>query len=146
VAAQLLAVTTDWVRAARLLEPLNGDAIAAMSARNAYRARVLRGWSIVATGRDPRTALPDLEAARASAVQDPAMHGTLTFAYGQAQASLTGEGDLWGFESQRGVVDRAALSASAAGLARLSWRGSAYDPVLVPRGSSLPEWLPQPAA
>jgi len=145
VAAQLLAVTTDWVRAARLLEPLNGDAIAAMSARNAYRARVLRGWSIVATGRDPRTALPDLEAARASAVQDPAMHGTLTFAYGQAQASLTGEGDLWGFESQRGV-HRAALSASAAGLARLSWRGSAYDPVLVPRGSSLPEWLPQPAA
>jgi DNA-binding CsgD family transcriptional regulator len=58
-------------------------------------------------------------------VQDPAMHGTLTFAYGQAQASLTGEGDLWGFESERGV-DRAALSASAAGLARLSWRGSVY--------------------
>jgi len=53
------------------------------------------------------------------------MHGTLTFAYGQAQASLTGEGDLWGFESQRGV-DRVALPASAAGLARLSWRGSVY--------------------
>jgi len=125
VAAQLRAVTKDWVRAARLLDPLTGDAIAAMPARNAYRARVLRGWSIVATGRDPRTALPDLEAARASAVQDPAMHGTLTFAYGQAQASLTGEGDLWGFESERGV-DRVALSASAAGLVRLSWRGLVY--------------------
>jgi DNA-binding CsgD family transcriptional regulator len=125
VAAQLFAVTKDWVRAARLLDPLTGGAIAAMSARNAYRARVLRGWSIVATGRDPRTALPDLEAARASAVQDPAMHGTFTFAYGQAQASLTGEGDLWGFESERGV-DRVALSASAAGLVRLSWRGTVY--------------------
>jgi DNA-binding CsgD family transcriptional regulator len=125
VAAQLFAVTKDWVRAAQLLEPLTGDAIAAMPARNAYRARVLRGWSIVATGRDPRTALPDLEAARASAVQDPALHGTLTFAYGQAQASLTGEGDLWGFESERGV-DRVALSASAAGLGRLSWRGTVY--------------------
>jgi DNA-binding CsgD family transcriptional regulator len=125
VAAQLLAVTKDWVRAARLLEPLTGDAIAALSARNAYRARVLRGWSIVATGRDPRTALPDLEAARASAEQDPAMHATLTFAYGQAQASLTREGDLWGFESERGV-DRVALSASAAGLVRLSWRGTVY--------------------
>jgi DNA-binding CsgD family transcriptional regulator len=125
VAAQLLAVTKDWIRAARLLEPLTGDALAALSARNAYRARVLRGWSIVATGRDPRTALPDLEAARASAEQDPAMHATLTFAYGQVQASLTGEGDLWGFESERGV-DRVALSASAAGLVRLSWRGTVY--------------------
>lgn len=125
VAAQLLAVTKDWVRAARLLDPLTGAAIAAMPARTAYRARVLRGWSIVATGRDPRTALPDLEAARASAGPDPAMHATLTFAYGQAQASLTGAGDLWGFESERGV-DRVALSASAAGLVRLSWRGTVY--------------------
>jgi DNA-binding CsgD family transcriptional regulator len=125
VAAQLLAVTKDWVRAARLLDPLTGAAIASMPARSAYRARVLRGWSIVATGRDPRTALPDLEAARASAVQDPAMHGTLTFAYGQAQTSLTGAGDLWGFESERGL-DRVALSASAGGLVRLSWRGTVY--------------------
>ena len=125
VAAQLLAVTKDWVRAARLLDPLTDDAIAAMSPRNAYRARVLRGWSFVATGRDPRTALPDLEVARASAVQDPAMRAPLTFGYGQAQAALTGTGDLWGFESERGT-DRVALGSSAAGLVRLSWRGSVY--------------------
>ena len=125
VAAQLLAVTKDWVRAARLLDPLTDDAIAALSPRNAYRARVLRGWSFVATGRDPRTALPDLEVARASAVQDSAMRAPLTFGYGQAQAALTGAGDLWGFESERGT-DRVALAASAAGLVRLSWRGSVY--------------------
>jgi len=125
VAAELLAVTKDWVRAARLLEPLTDDSIAAMSPRNAYRARVLRGWTIVATGRDPRTALPDLEVARASVVQDPAMRGALTFGYGQAQAALTGAGDLWGFESERDT-DRAALAGSAAGLVRLSWRGSVY--------------------
>ncbi len=125
VAAQLFAVTKEWVRAARLLGPLTDDAIAAMSARNAYRARVLRGWSVVATGGDPRIALPDLEAARTSAVQDPALGAVFTFAYGQAQQPLSGGRDLWGFESERGV-DRAALSASAAGLVRLSWRGSVY--------------------
>jgi DNA-binding CsgD family transcriptional regulator len=125
VAAHRLSVTKDWVRAARLLSPLSEDDIAALSPRNGYRARVLRGWLVIATGRDPRTALPDLEAARASATPDPALQGTFTFAYGQVQQLLAGEGDLWGFESERGT-DRAALSASDDGLARLSWRGAVY--------------------
>ena len=124
-AAHRLSVTKDWVRAARLLSPLSEHDIAALSPRNAYRARVLRGWLVIATGRDPRTALPDLEAARASATPDPALQGTFTFAYGQVQQLLAEKGDLWGFESERGT-DRAALSASADGLARLSWRGAVY--------------------
>lgn len=125
VAAELLAVTKDWVRAAQLLDPLTDVDIGAMSARNGYRARVLRGWSVVATGGDARKALPDLEAARASAGPDPAMQAVLTFAYGQAQQQLAGEGDLWGFESEL-ATDRVTLAASAAGLVRLSWRGSVY--------------------
>ncbi len=125
VAAQLFAVTKEWVRAARLLDALTDNDIAAMSPRDAYRARVLRGWSVVATGGDPSKALADLEVARTSAVQDSALRAVFTFAYGQAQQPLSGGGDLWGFESER-EVDRAALSTSAAGLVRLSWRGSVY--------------------
>jgi DNA-binding CsgD family transcriptional regulator len=125
VAAQLLATTKEWVRGARLLAPLTDADLAALPARTAYRARVLRGWLTVATGGDARAALADLEAARSSAVQDPALRGAFTFAYGQARQPFTGEGDLWGFESERGT-DRAALSGSADGLTRLSWRGSVY--------------------
>jgi len=125
VAAQLLSVTKDWTRAARLLSSLTEDDIAALSPRNGYRARVLRGWLVIATGGDPGAALPELEAARASATPDPALQGSFTFAYGQVRQATAGQGDLWGFESERGT-DRAALSASADGLTRLSWRGAVY--------------------
>jgi len=125
VAAELLSATKQWTRAASLLAPLTEDDIAALSPRNRYRARVLRGWLAVAVGRDPGTALPDLETAHASATPDPALQGTFTFAYGQARQALAGQGDLWGFESERGT-DRAALAASAGGLTRLSWRGAVY--------------------
>jgi DNA-binding CsgD family transcriptional regulator len=125
VAAQLLSVTKDWTQAARLLSPLTEDDIAALSPRNGYRARVLRGWLLIATGGDPGAALTELETARASATPDRALQGNFTFAYGQVRQALAGQGDLWGFESERGI-DRAALSASADGITRLSWRGAVY--------------------
>ena len=127
VEAERLSATKQWVRGARLLDPLGALEFEALTPVNAFRAHVLRGWSYIAGGRDPSTAIPDLEAAmHADAdARDRALRGVLTFAYGQAQQPISA-GDLWGFESER-ATQRAALAASPDGVVRLSWRGSVYS-------------------
>jgi len=126
VSAMRLTAASRWVLAARLLDTLSDADIAALDPVNAYRARVLRGWTIVASGRPAADALPALDAAVASAVQDTALRGHLTFAYGQAKQATTDRNDpLWGFDEALSI-DRAALATTGEGLLRLSRRGSAY--------------------
>jgi DNA-binding CsgD family transcriptional regulator len=117
-----LTVEKRWLRAA---ETLDGD-LDGLDALNAYRALVLRGWTIVASGRDPAAAMSPLTDAAAAAVQDPAFRAYFTFAYGEARrAAAQRNGELWGFEDSQ-AADRATLAATPEGLVRLSWRGSIY--------------------
>lgn len=120
VEALRLLVERRWVHAAAALD---GD-LGGLGPLDTYRALVLRGWTIVAAGRDPAAALPALTEAAAAPVQDPAFGTWFTFAYGQARRAVTGRHeDLWGLEDSR-TVDRATLASTRAGLLRLSWRGS----------------------
>jgi DNA-binding CsgD family transcriptional regulator len=126
VEALRLMVVKQWVLAARVLDGLDPADVDAMAPRDAYRARVLRGWATIAAGRAGAEALPPLREAAASAVQDPALQGPFVFAYGQAVQSVTdAAGELWGFHDAM-ASSRAELAATPEGLVRLSWRGAAY--------------------
>lgn len=127
VTAMRLAAEKHWARSARVLDAVGDDDIAELDERRRYRALVLRGWSIVAAGRDPLDAVRFLEEAAASTVPDPALRAQFTFAYGQAlQAKTFGNDEIWGFESTLDI-DRADLAASADGVVRLAWRGAIYS-------------------
>jgi DNA-binding CsgD family transcriptional regulator len=126
VAAMRLTADRQWVRAARVLDEVTDDDLATLDPLNAYRARVLRGWTTLGAGRAAADALVPLREAAGSRVQDPALRGLFTFAYGQAVQAVTDRhGELWGFHDTMGA-DRAALAASPEGLVRLAWRGAAY--------------------
>lgn len=126
VEAMRLTVTKEWARAMDLMETFTGDDFVALGPLNAYRARVLRGWAIVTTGRDPLEARRWLDEAAAAGVRDPALRTNVTFAYGEAmRATIERNEPLWGFDDVAGT-DRATLAGSPAGLAQLSWRGSVY--------------------
>jgi DNA-binding CsgD family transcriptional regulator len=126
VAAMRLTAAKQWVQAAAVLDPLGPADLAALDPLNAYRARVLRGWTAIGAGRPAGEALVPLQEAADSAVQDPALRALFTFAYGQAVQTTTAPGrDLWGFHDAMST-DRATLAASPDGRIRLAWRGSAY--------------------
>ncbi|NMO03269.1 hypothetical protein HH308_18810 [Gordonia sp. TBRC 11910] len=116
-----------WARAAEILDPVSPDRLETWDAKHRGRALVLRGWTIIAAGRDPLDALPYLDAALATDSVDPALRAQFIFAYGQAvQAKTVGNEDIWGFESTLDV-DRAELAASKDGLMRLAWRGAIHS-------------------
>ncbi|MFW0797105.1 LuxR C-terminal-related transcriptional regulator [Gordonia sp. CPCC 205515] len=117
----------QWARAAAELDPVAFDTLGGWDARHRGRALVLRGWTIVAAGREPIDALPYLDEALTIGAIDPALRAQFTFAYGQAlQAKTVGNEDIWGFESTF-EIDRAELAASPDGLIRLAWRGAIYS-------------------
>ncbi|ODU03669.1 MAG: hypothetical protein ABS81_13315 [Pseudonocardia sp. SCN 72-86] len=126
VRAFALTVGRRWVEAARELDDVSPSDVVALDPVNRYRFGVLRGWTVVASGRDPATALPVLEAAARSEVTDPAMRAFFTFAYGQARGAVTGRNDdVWGLDDTADL-DRATLAATRDGLARLSLRGAIH--------------------
>ena len=121
VYAMRLNAAKQWVQAARVLDDVDPEALDPV---NAFRARVLRSWTILASGRPPASALPVLQAVATAPVQDEAFRGMFVMTYGQvAQATADRDGRLWGFHETLDV-DRAALANSAEGLARLRWRGA----------------------
>ena len=117
-----LSATRQWVRAARVFDDVDPDALDPM---NAYRARVMRAWTILGSGRPPGDALPWLQAAAAAPTQDSAFRAGFVTIYGQVMVATARPTDpVWGVEEIRDV-DRAALATSPEGLQRLSWRGAA---------------------
>ena len=121
VHALWLSATRRWLQAGAVLDDLDPDDL---DPRNAYRARVLHGWTAFAAGR-PAQALASLQVAAASPVQDGALRRLFTMTYGQIMRGMAGRDDpVWGVDDLAGT-DRAALAASPDGLARLSWRGAA---------------------
>lgn len=116
-----LSAARQWVRAARVFDDVDPDALDPV---NAYRARVMRAWTILASGRPPADALPWLHAAAAAPTQDDAFGAGFVSIYGQVMAAVARPGDpVWGVEEIRDV-DRATLAASPEGLRRLGWRGA----------------------
>lgn len=116
-----------WAQAADILDAIDYDELEQWDAKHRGRALILRGWTIIAAGRDPIDARPYLDRALADGAIDPALRAQFTFAYGQAvQATTVGNDDLWGLESTVDI-DRAELAASTEGLLRLAWRGAIYS-------------------
>ena len=121
VHALRLSATRRWVEAARVLDDVDPDALEPV---NAYRARILRGWTVLGAGRPAAQALPPLEEAAAAAVPDRPFHGLFVMTYGNARQLVARRDDpMWGIDDIRGV-ERSELATSPEGLGRLSWRGA----------------------
>ena len=117
-----LSATRRWIQAGAVLDDLDPDDLDPL---NAYRARVIHGWTTFAAGRLDQ-ALATLQAAAASPVQDGALRRVFTMTYGQIMRGMAGRDDpVWGVADLKGV-SRATLAASPEGLARLSWRGAVF--------------------
>lgn len=123
VVGSKLAAELRYTAAADVLESLTDEELGELPPLAQYRARVLRAWSLVASGRSPHDALRDLDAAGRSPVVDPALRGYVTFAYGQA-SFLVVPVDQGTAVVSRLAMDRAQLAATADGVFELAWRGS----------------------
>lgn len=123
ISGMRLSAQKRFVAASDRLESLTDAELGSFSPVNAYRARVLRAWSLVAAGRSPHAALHDLEAARASGAVDPAVRGYAAMAQGQAEQRITplGEGATM---ADLLAADRSQLAATPQGVAALAWRGA----------------------
>ncbi|MFF2051830.1 LuxR C-terminal-related transcriptional regulator [Leifsonia sp. NPDC058194] len=123
VAGAKLAAEKRFVQSSDLLDTLTEDDLDAFDPLTAYRARVLRAWSLVASGRSAQRALDDLAAARSGPVADPAVQGYLALAQGQAAqrvAPVEERMSLPGLLS----VDRAQMASTPQGTVGLAWRGA----------------------
>jgi DNA-binding CsgD family transcriptional regulator len=128
-----LAVEKRFVAASDVLGRLGPDELASLPPRGAYRALVLRAWSVVGAGRSPRAALDDLDAAAATGDDDPAMRGYLALAAGQArQLAGKSEGRVPLTVTSLMSSDRARLATTAEGTMELAWRGSVMSLTGVP--------------
>ncbi|ANJ25436.1 hypothetical protein ATC03_00260 [Agromyces aureus] len=118
-----LATEKRFVEASDVLGELTAADLDAFEPRNAYRARVMRAWSLVGAGRSAAAALEDLAIAQAAPVSDPAVRGYAALAQGQASqrvAPVDQRMTLAGLLS----VDRAQMAATPQGTVGLAWRGA----------------------
>ena len=115
-----------YVAAADILESLSEAELSALGDITAYRARVLRGWTLVSAGRSPERAFDDLTAAARSAVTDPALQGYFSIAYGQAALLAAPPAERPDLDELM-AGQRSALATTPAGLTRLAWRGTSMS-------------------
>lgn len=118
-----LAAQKRFVAASDRLGSLTDAELDSLGSTNAYRARVLRAWSLMAAGRSPAAALHDLDVAEGLPDQDSAMHGFAWMARGQAEQRITPR-DASTSLADLLATDRAQLIAGPHGVAALAWRGS----------------------
>lgn len=118
-----LAAQKRFVAASDRLDSLTDAELEVFRPVDAYRARVLRAWSLVAAGRSPHAALRDLALAHALPNQDPAVRGFASMAQGQAEQRTTPLGDGTTL-AELLSADRAQLLSGNQGAAALAWRGS----------------------
>lgn len=118
-----LAAEKRFVEASDVLGTLTDADLAGFDLVTAYRARVLRAWSLVAAGRSASDALRDLAIAGDSGTTDPAVRGYAALAQGQAAqrvAPVEQRMSLAGLLS----VDRAQMASTPQGTIGLAWRGA----------------------
>lgn len=118
-----LAAEKRFVAASDVLSTLTDSELDALTAVNAYRARVLRAWSLVAAGRSPHDALHDLAVAGVSEAPDPAVRGYAAMAQGQATQRTAPKEQRMSIPGLLSI-DRAQLASTPQGIASLGWRGA----------------------
>jgi DNA-binding CsgD family transcriptional regulator len=118
-----LAAQKRFIESSDVLTSLTDAELDGFDAVTAYRARVMRAWSLVAAGRSATAALQDLAAADQSPVMDAAVRGYAALAQGQAaqRVAPVEERMTWaGLLS----VDRAQMASTPQGTIGLAWRGA----------------------
>ncbi len=118
-----MAAQKRFVAASDRLGTLTDDELDSFDSVTAYRARVLRAWSLVAAGRSPHAALRDLAAAAALPRHDPAVRGFASMAQGQAEQRTVPLGAGMSLSTLL-AADRAQLMSGPQGAAALAWRGA----------------------
>ncbi|MBS0478576.1 MAG: hypothetical protein JSR79_04670, partial [Proteobacteria bacterium] len=112
-----------FVAASDVLSTLTDDELDALTPMNAYRARVLRAWSLVAADRSAHDALHDLAVAEQSKAPDPAVRGYAALAQGQASQRAAPKDQRMSIPGLLSI-DRAQLASTPQGIATLGWRGA----------------------
>ncbi|WP_188681180.1 helix-turn-helix transcriptional regulator [Subtercola lobariae] len=123
VVGSKLAAQRRFVEASDILTSLTDPDLDSLDPLAAYRARVMRAWSLVAAGRSAAAALHDLDIAETGSVTDAAVRGYAVIARGQAAqrvAPVEQRMSIPGLLS----VDRAQLASSPQGVIALAWRGA----------------------
>ena len=119
-----LAAERRLVAASDVLSTLTDRELDALTPVNAYRARVLRAWSLVAADhRLAHDALHDLVVAETSATPDPALRGYAAMAQGQASVRTAPKEERMSIPGLLSI-DRAHLASTPQGIAMLGWRGT----------------------
>ncbi len=132
VVGMKLAAQNRFVESSDILGALTEIDFAGLDALTAYRARVMRAWSMVAAGRSAESALKDLAIADAGSVSDDAVSGYAAVTRGQAAqraAPVSERMTLRGLLS----VDRATMAATTEGTIGLAWRGAVMSLTGLPR-------------
>ena len=118
-----LAAQRRFVEASDVLERLSDDELGSLDDLTAYRARIMRAWSLVAAGRSATAALHDLALAEAGPVTDVAVRGYAAIAKGQAAQRVAPVDERMSIPGLLSV-DRAQMASTAQGTIGLAWRGA----------------------